>query len=138
MLPTKPRILLACAERTYRRLVSVLPDHELTYARNFPDAEAALKANDFNLIMIGSRFDESRMFDLLRYLKADPNYSEIPVICFRGIRFAPYEDESLLRIVEMACKEVGASFFLDLAAFPDDEAGNDTLRRIIDRLLTFQ
>jgi hypothetical protein len=56
MLPKKARILLACAERAYTRLLAVLPGHELTYARKFTDAEAALKAHGFDLIMIGSRF----------------------------------------------------------------------------------
>lgn len=138
MLPKRARILVACAERAYRRLLLILVDQELTYARNFTDAEAALKADGFDLIMIGSRFDESRMFDLLRYLKADPKYSAIPVICFRGIRFAAREDESLLRIVEMACKEIGANCFLDLAAFPHDKAGDDAVRNIINRLLTLE
>lgn len=68
MLTKKARILLACAECAYRRLLALFPDHELTYARNFIDAEATLKADGFDLIMIGSRFDESRMFDLLRYV----------------------------------------------------------------------
>jgi hypothetical protein len=138
MLPKKARILLASAERAYTRLFSVLPDHELTYVRNFTDAETALKADGFDLIMIGSRFDEARMFDLLRFLKADSKYSEIPVICFRGLRFSAREDESLLRIVEMACKEMGASCFVDLAAFPHDEAGDGALRNVIDRLLSVE
>ncbi len=135
MLPKNARILLACAEPAYRRLTLILVDHELTYARNFTQAEAALKTRGFDLIMIGSRFDESRMFDLLCHLKADPKYSQIPVICFRGIRFAAREDESLLRIVEIACKEMGANCFLNLAGFSDDKAGNDAVRNIIDRLL---
>jgi len=135
MLPKKPRILLACSDRAYKRLLPVLPNHELTHAKNLTDAETALKAHRFNLLMIGTRFDESRMFDLLRYLKADPKYSQIPIICFRAIRFTAREDESLVRIVEMACKEIGANCFLDLAAFPHGKAENDALPNIIDRLL---
>jgi hypothetical protein len=72
MLTKKDRILLA-SQNALRRLLAVLPDHELIYARNFIDPEATLKAHGFDLIMTGSRFDESRMFDLLATSKPTPS-----------------------------------------------------------------
>jgi hypothetical protein len=135
MTPTKARILLACVRQAYTRLFTILSAHELTYASTLSDAQAALKIDRFNLIMIGTRFDGSRMFDLLRYVKADDKYSRVPVICFRGMKFGDTEEKFIVRTVEMACKEMGANSFFDLLAFADDSLGNAGVRSIINRLL---
>jgi hypothetical protein len=88
-----------------------------------------------SLIMVGTHFDGSRVFDRLRSVKTDAKYSRVPVICFRGIKFADTYDKSLLRIVEPACKEMGATHFFDLVAFPDDARGNADVQGIIDHVL---
>jgi hypothetical protein len=131
----KTRVLVAAVQQAHRRLIAILPGHELSFVSTFTDADAALKADGFNLLMVGTQFDESRVFDLLRSLKADANYSRIPVICFRGIKFAATYDKSLLQIVETACKEMGAAHVFDLVAFPDDARGNAHVRSVTNRVL---
>lgn len=133
--PKKTRILLACAEKAYTRLYAILSDHEITFVSTLADAEATLKGDDFNLIMIGTRFDGSRIFDLLRSVKRDARHSGLPVICFRGIKLTETKDKSLLRTVEMACKEMGANSFFDLLAFADDRLGNAGVRSIVNHLI---
>ncbi len=89
-----------------------------------------------SLIMVGTHFDGSRVFDRLRSVKTDAKYSRVPVICFRGIKFADTYDKSLLQIVEMACREMGAAHFFDLVAFADDAQGNAAVGSIITQLLS--
>jgi hypothetical protein len=131
----KTRVLVASVQQAHSRLIAILAGHELTFVSTFTDADAALKADGFNLIMIGTHFDESRFFDLLRSVKADAKYSRVPVICFRGIKFAETYDKSLLQIVELACKEMGAAHFFDLVAFADDAEGNAAVGSVINRVL---
>jgi hypothetical protein len=135
VVPKTARILLACVQQAQRRLFAILPEHELRFVSTLADAKAALKADGFDLIMIGTHFDESRVFDLLRHLKSDRRYSTVPVICFRGIKFAGTQDKSLLHIIEVACKAMGAAYFFDLVAFGDDALGNAGVRSVINRVL---
>jgi hypothetical protein len=131
----KARILLASVQQTHRRFRAILPEHELSCVSSFTDAKGALEADGFNLIIVGTHFDESKVFDLLRAVKADAKYARVPVICFRGVKFAATQDKSLLHIVEVACNEMGAAHFFDLVAFSDDAPGNAAVRRIINRVL---
>jgi hypothetical protein len=135
IVPMKTRVLVASVQQAHRRLIAILGGHDLTFVSTLTEAEAALRADGFNLIMVGTHFDESKVFDLLRSVKADAKYSRVPVICFRGIKFAETYDKSLVQIVEMACKEMGAAHFFDLVAFPDDARGNAHVRSVINRVL---
>src|SRR5437870_13665032 len=85
MAAKKSRILVACVQEAYPRLFAIFTGHELTFVTTLADAHQALKADRFNMIMIGVNFDESRMFDLLQHVRADSKYSRVPVVCFRGI-----------------------------------------------------
>jgi len=131
----RARILLACVKEGYTRLFAVLSGHELTYVSTLSDADAALKADGFNMVMIGVHFDESRMFDLLEHVRVDANYSRVPVICFRGAIIADTEIEFAMEGTEVACKAMGANAFFDLLAFTDDALGNAAVLTIINSLL---
>ncbi|MBI4522428.1 MAG: hypothetical protein HY695_01305 [Deltaproteobacteria bacterium] len=131
----KPRILLACAPEPYTRLFAILSGRELTFVSTLTDAHAALKADHFDMIMIGVHFDESRMFDLLRYVRADAKYDRVPVVCFRGITVPNAKGKVVLEAVEVACKAMGANAFFDLMGFADDTVGNAAVRKIIDGFL---
>lgn len=104
----KARILLACAQQAHRRTLAILPGHELSFVGTSNDAEAALKANGYDLIMIGIHFDESRAFDLLRY-EGRRGLSEGAGDLFSRHQIHGTADKSLLRRVEMACKEIRAA-----------------------------
>ena len=131
MVERKARILVGCARRVYTRLFAILSGHDLAFVSTLSDARAALKAGDFHLIMIGLSFDESRMFDLLQYIRADAKYDRVPVVCFRGIIEGNFASEG----IKAACQAMGANAFFDLLAYSDDAVGNAALRKIIDELL---
>lgn len=85
MAEKKKRILVASAHAAYKRLFAILPGYDLRFVETLAEAQSALKADDFSLIMIGIYFEQSKMFELLRYIKSDRKYADIPVVCFRGI-----------------------------------------------------
>jgi hypothetical protein len=128
----KTRILVASAHNAYKRLFVILPGYDLRFVETLADAQSALKAGDFSLIMIGIYFEQSKMFELLKYVRSDIRYAEVPVACFRGILLPGLFD---LKPFELRCKALGANAFLDLTAFSDDAFGNAALRNRIISLL---
>ena len=101
--------------------------------RTMAEAIAALEEWRPDFVIIGMRFDESRMFELLRYIRSEARYRALPVVCLRvnanvlaGLTVAG---------VKLAARELGADLFLDFQAFPDDPAGNAQIRGAIDAVI---
>lgn len=130
----RPRILIAGIEETRQRLSDVFNDCDVTFAETMAEAQAAL-AQPYDMILIAVRFDESRMFDLLRYLKADGTLSRIPVICYRSAQRALQATDLGRQGVELASRTLGASDFIDLVTDPDLERGNQKLRDALFRAM---
>lgn len=67
-----------------------------------------------DLIVCGIHFDDSRMFDLLRLVKADPKSRSIPFFCFRDLEseLAP----AILESLDISSRALGAAGFVDLYA----------------------
>jgi hypothetical protein len=135
MVKQSPRILVACARRGYPRPFAILPGYDLSFVGTLAESHAALQNGRFHLVMIGLYFDESRMFELLQYLKDDKRYSDVPVICFRGVEASGDPGNVGLSGVEAACTEMGAKAFVDLLAMPDDALGNSAIRTLIHEIL---
>jgi CheY-like chemotaxis protein len=134
VMAKKARILLACVKQGYTRIFAIITGHPLTFVSTLSDAQAALESDRFDLIMIGVHFDESRMFDLLKYVKADARHSQAPIVCFRGVSVEDNDDRAMGG-VETACLAMGADAFFDLEAFTDDALGNAAVLKIIHGLL---
>jgi hypothetical protein len=76
------------------------------------DAKAVLD-DSIGLIACGVHFDDGRMFDLLRYVKADPRLRSIP---FFGIVGAGRElSPAILGGIRTAAATLGAAGLVDLA-----------------------
>jgi hypothetical protein len=60
----KKRIVVASAHAAYKRLFAILPGYDLRFVETLAEAQSALKADDFSLIMIGIYFEQSKMFEL--------------------------------------------------------------------------
>lgn len=84
---------------------------ELVYALSMHEAEQHLTGS-IDIIVCGIHFDESRMFDLLRWAKSNPKTKEIPFVCFR------YLDSDLGKTVleglRIATSLLGAAAFIDV------------------------
>jgi CheY-like chemotaxis protein len=128
-LPMKKSILVADGDAD-SRLQSILQGCELAYARTLEEAAHAALKRGFDLIVIDMHFDDSRMFDLLRYLRSEERLAGTPVICMRTHRFewASITGEGL----EIAVKALGGQAFIDLAKFGTDAEADLQVRRIID------
>ena len=73
-----PRVLLADVAEDFEMIERILgPEVKVARAASLEDALEAIVAG-VDLVLCGIHFDDSRMFDLLRYVKADPTLRSIP------------------------------------------------------------
>jgi len=127
------KVLAGVISGTDARLRHVLEGHEVRIVRSMAEAIAALPEWQPELVIVGMRFDESRMFDLVRHIRADERYQSLRVVCLRvnarmlaGLTVAG---------TKLACTELGADLFVDFQEFPDTPEGNAQIRRAIDSLV---
>ena len=127
------RILTAVAPDTVERVRRILAGHELLVVHNIDAAKAILGNEDVDLIFVGARFDESRMFELLEFMRQDIEYRRIPIVA--GIIVPMKMSDDTIKGLGHASKIYGASVFVNLNDFPDDDIGNQRVRLIVDALV---
>ena len=110
------RVLVADVPEMDGRIHDCLPGHELVFVRSMWEAASALRRDGFSQIVIGLHFDESRMFELLTYVRSLPVYKEAAVVCVQGLEMVM--PDAVRRTVDMAVKALGGTAFVDLR---DDE-----------------
>jgi hypothetical protein len=127
------RILTAVAPDTEERVRRILSGHDVLFVNDLDAAEAALEDNGLKLIFVGARFDESRMFDLLEYIRRHAELKKIPIV---AAIIAPtrMSSETVAGLAHTT-KIFGASVFVNLNDFSDDDTQNTRLRIIVDALL---
>ena len=130
--PANGRELLVAVENC-ERLERILAGHRLTIPKSVDEAKARLQARAFALVILGVHFDESRMFELLRLVRIYDKNKLTPVVCMLAgpSRMSEVGIEGL----DHAVKAMLANAFLNLNKFPDDDAGNARVRRIVDYLI---
>ena len=130
--PLSGRPILLAVEDA-ERLKRILAGHELTVTASVDQAKSELQKREFALIVLGVHFDESRMFELLRLVRTYKTNQLTPVVCMLTTvsRLSNVAIEGL----DHAVKAMLANAFLNLHRFPDDEAGNARVRRIVDYLI---
>ena len=112
----KTRVLCAAVAELDERLRECLPGYELAFVRTMHEAVSALRHDGYRLLVIELAFDESRMFELLQYVRSLPKYRDVPVVCV-------YSDhlnlsEAVIRDIDVAVKALGGMGFLDLRDGP--------------------
>jgi DNA-binding response OmpR family regulator len=128
------RVLIADTAEGDRRIAAILTGYELKFVRTLDEARHALQADGFDLALIGVHFDDSRMFDLLRYMQANPEKPGRCVVCMRSQRFT--STAITIEGLEIAAKTLGCALFLDLTWYADDANGNQAVRSLLDALIT--
>jgi hypothetical protein len=109
-VPAKRRILIADVPDAHNAIAECLPGRELHFADTLEGAKLELIQRPFNLVIIGLRFDESRMFLLLDYLRSNSRYGDVPVVCVQSRpSLLPRE---LRGTIEEAMKLLGAGGFI--------------------------
>lgn len=130
-MSTAPRILVADQPDSFevfrRALTSAF---DLTHAANFNAAKAALTAPPA-LVVCGCHFDEGRMYDLLRFLKAAPGLDHVPFIATRCV---PGEllDDALYESVKIAVRALGGNAFVDLLRWQQRWGAPEASHRLTD------
>ncbi|MGV3573278.1 MAG: hypothetical protein ACO1PB_22005 [Ramlibacter sp.] len=64
-----------------------------------------------DLVVCGCHFDEGGMYDLLRYMKATPEFAGIP---FVAVRLEGELDDTLYQSVKIAVRALGGDAFVDV------------------------
>jgi len=106
------RILVADTPEGDRRISAILAGYDLVFVRTF---------------------DDSRMFDLLRYVQAVGGPPGCAVICMRSQHF--HSPAITIEGLEIAAKALGCNLFLDLTWYADDATGNAAVRMMLEALL---
>lgn len=111
-MATTTRVLAAASSDMDEKLKECLPGHDLTFVRNMSQAIRALRRDGFQLVVIDLNFDESRMLELLQYVRSLPAYREAPVVCVHG---DPLNlSEAVVKSIDVAVKALGGMAFLNL------------------------
>jgi hypothetical protein len=103
---------------------------ELVPAYTYGNAVKQLQGrSDISLVLCGMYFDETRMFDLLRFVKE--NYPALRFICCRvGQTEVP---QVTLEAVAIAAKSMGAVEFVDVPLLRSDHAADQEFRSLVLR-----
>ena len=128
------RVLVADTAEGDRRIAAILSGYELKFVRTLEEARRALQDDGVDLVLIGVHFDDSRMFDLLRYMRTNPGKAGRCVVCMRSQRFV--STAITIEGLEIAARTLGCALFLDLTWYADDAQGNKAVRTLFEALLT--
>ena len=123
----RARVLAAAGPELDARIRECLPGHDITFVRTMFEAVGALRHDGFQLLVIELNFDESRMFELLQHIRAQPKYRDARVVCVYGDHLNL--SAAVVRNINVAVKALGGEAFLDLRegslAHPHDCAALD-------------
>jgi hypothetical protein len=86
------------------------------------------------MVLLGVHFDESQMFTVLGDIRLHAKYRKVPILCVLGTK-GRFLTDVTIESIDHAVKAMTANGFLDLEHFPDDEKGNERIRRIVDYLI---
>jgi hypothetical protein len=111
-MPIRTNVLAAVVPEMDEKLRECLPDHPLSFARSMLDAMSALRHDAYQLIVIGLDFDESRMLELLQYVRGLPKYQEVPAVCVHANDM--HLSEAVMKNIDVAVKALGGIGFLNL------------------------
>ena len=125
-------ILTAVHPDTVERISRILKGHKLAIVQTMGAAESALDAGGIDLIFVGARFDESRMFDFLDFLRGHAEHHRIPIAA--AVIIPTKMTPEALKGMSHAVKIYGASLFVNLNDFPDEPVANNRVRLILETL----
>jgi len=126
------RVLLAVSPQTRIRLQIILEGYDATWATTFSEVRAAAEREEFDLVVVGSHFEESSTFEIVRDLRrADP---ELRIVCVRSKPFPGALGRWTMNAFRSACEAEGVHAVVDLLDYPDDDAGNRAIGALFERL----
>ena len=123
------KVLVADVPDVQVRVAAVLARERPVFVHTLAAALKALAADDYDLVLIGLHFDDSRMFDLVREVRAGSRNGAVPIVC---LRMRPFAFAAIsMQVIEVTVKALGAHSFADLAAYATEEDGNAALALLV-------
>jgi hypothetical protein len=108
----KPKMLMALSPENIPVATALLgPEYSVVISTSLEHAQALL-TEKFDVIAATACFDESRMFDFLRYCKATPGSASVPFIAMRLM--GTELDSTAHQGIHIAAQALGAEGFIDL------------------------
>jgi|SRR5689334_19593917 len=123
---SQAKVLVADIPEADEKIRDCLPGHDLHFVRTLGAAVRELRRDGYQLIVIDMHFDDSRMFELLRYVRSLPTHKDVPAICVQCEEVML--SEAVLKNMEDAVKALGGTAFVDL------RDGSHVLRKHCDFL----
>jgi CheY-like chemotaxis protein len=126
------KILIAAAPKPLDIMARCLAGHEISCVETIAKAEHLLSRQQFDLIVCTVVFDDSRILEFLRLVKAHPEWQKTPFVCAR-VRSDVLPSKLAIEAVKYTTKALGAVAFIDVADYrinPERE-----MRNAIEQLL---
>jgi PleD family two-component response regulator len=124
------RVLACTSAEAERRLRGILVGDEVRMALTMAAVMQELAQAEFDLIIIGMLFDESRALELLQTLKSSEKTARIPVVAIHGAKIPKSVSPDLFYLPARA---LGACDVIDFGAIADDPVGNEQIRQRMRR-----
>jgi hypothetical protein len=126
-------ILVATVPVAAERLRRIFATHRVACPATYDEAARLITQKQFSLAVLGVYFAGSRMFDLLSCVRGSAKNRRTPIACVVGLRgdLSPL----VIRSLEQTVSAMPRSSFLNLAAIPDDPAGNEMVLSFLSSLL---
>ncbi|WP_194727067.1 hypothetical protein [Noviherbaspirillum malthae] len=132
MLTEKLNILVAEVPGVIPVVQEAWSEHfSMTFCCSMREADRLL-ARHFDVIVCGTHFAESKMFDLLRHAKASPVSCDTPILCVRVLDGEL--DSSAFQGISLAAAALGAAAFVDLNRWRREygfDAAREKLRDLV-------
>lgn len=116
---------------------SVIAAHQfrIYIASSTNEALSMLGCGDIDGIVAGVHFNDGNVFEFLRTVRTNPNYSKIPFIVVRAAHGRLRQDS--YRAVEIACAQEGVAYIdgVELVARLGEDAGHAELRRRVQEIV---
>jgi CheY-like chemotaxis protein len=113
-MSTAPRILVADDAEAFEAFRSALTStFSLVRAATVEQAKDLLLPPPPALVVCGCHFDEGRMYDLLRHMKATPGLANLPFMAVRCVE-GDLLDDALYESVKIAVRALGGNAFVDV------------------------
>lgn len=127
-------MIVAVAAEARERLRAILSRSELRFVDTEEELLRALAEGRCDMLIVGAHFQESSAIAAMEHVFARDK--TVPLVCIRGKPFDLPLGKPALDALGMASRALGASNFIDLLEYPDDEAGNARVRAMLERLIS--
>lgn len=125
----RSKLLIATRPRGVESMTRALSsEFDLVFCQSMAEAQDLLEHERFDLIGSGTNFDDSRMFDLLRYVKAQSSTKSTPFVCIKvrhGI-LPPEAYETIAKAVILC----GAAAFIDYGKWVNELGEEDATQEL--------